>query len=511
MLPIVQRELRVAARNPKLYKIRLRLGLLVTVVAAGLLVFSNPGGAPGAFFWILSRLALLFCLLEGPRKTSDSISEERREGTLGFLFLSELSGVDVVLGKLSAAFIRSFNGLLAFVPILAITLLMGGTTGGEFWRTVLVLGLALVTSLSVCLAVSAARRDRGVGTCFAVLTILCFLPPALGEILRASKVIADASIFHAASPVFLLAIASDASRVFSPEPFWIGAAIQCALGLGAIGLASLITPRVWQDKPARAQAPLKGRSGGDEAVRVAKRRALLDRNPILWLAYPERRHRWFSWVFFVLAVILAVVCVFAATEGFGAGEAFVFAGLSVFILSLLLFIQLASQASASLAEARHNGTLELLLSTPLKVRDILQGQWLALRKMFLPAALVIAAFGIYLWGLGIISLEVGRMFWFGKSTLELVLEFFVLGWVGMWSGLVSKNPNRAFFRTIFLGLLVPYLFCTPTLLNQVILLAVAMGEVKARFRRFVAEKYLQVPEFVLPPPGAQTAGPPVIR
>src|SRR5688572_2108985 len=116
MLPIVQRELRVEARGPRLYKARLRMGLVVILAATVLLVSARPGGArtaPGGFFWFLAGLALLFCLLEGVRKTSDAISEERREGTLGFLFLTELSGFDVVLGKLAGAMVRSVNGLLA--------------------------------------------------------------------------------------------------------------------------------------------------------------------------------------------------------------------------------------------------------------------------------------------------------------------------------------------------------------------------------------------------------------
>src|SRR5262245_42058012 len=142
MLPVVHRELRVAARNPKLYSRRLRWGVVQALAACAVLLFSGGGfriSSAEWFFTILSQVALVFCLVEGLRKTSDAISSEKREDTLGLLFLSNLTGADVVLGKLSGALIRSLAVLLPFFPILAISLLVGGTTLGEFWRVVFVL------------------------------------------------------------------------------------------------------------------------------------------------------------------------------------------------------------------------------------------------------------------------------------------------------------------------------------------------------------------------------------
>jgi ABC-type Na+ efflux pump permease subunit len=183
---------------------------------------------------------------------------------------------------------------------------------------------------------------------------------------------------------------------------------------------------------------------------------------------------------------------------------------ALFLLTLLVCVQIASQASVNLAEARHNGTLELLLSTPLKVRDIIRGQWMALRKMFGLSFIVLAALLVYVWLLTWRS-GVGAILSTANFSVQLLLEFFVLGWVGMWSGLVSKTANGAFFRTIVLGLVVPFLVCTPTILNQVVLLAIAADKVQVNFRRFVAKQYLQDPNFVLPIPPMNSGSPPVIR
>jgi hypothetical protein len=75
------------------------------------------------------------------------LSEEKREGTLGF-FLTDLRGYDVVAGKLLATSLQGFYALIALFPILAYAL-CGGVTGLQVWKTSLALLNALFFSLSV--------------------------------------------------------------------------------------------------------------------------------------------------------------------------------------------------------------------------------------------------------------------------------------------------------------------------------------------------------------------------
>src|SRR5205807_7416749 len=123
----------------------------------------NPFGGGGfgtvslgsGLFSVLTWLSVATTLCAGLFFTSDCLSEEKREGTLGFLFLTDLRGYDVAGGKLLATSLRGFYGLLAVLPILAITLLMGGVTGAQFWKTSLALLNALFCSLAVGLFISA--------------------------------------------------------------------------------------------------------------------------------------------------------------------------------------------------------------------------------------------------------------------------------------------------------------------------------------------------------------------
>src|SRR5262249_30752973 len=106
-----------------------------------------------------SVLGFAFSLLAGVFLTADCLCSERREGTLGLLFLTDLRGFDVVLGKLVANSVTAAYALLAIVPMLGMPLLMGGTTLGEFGRMVLVLAVTLALSLAAGMLASALCEE----------------------------------------------------------------------------------------------------------------------------------------------------------------------------------------------------------------------------------------------------------------------------------------------------------------------------------------------------------------
>src|SRR5258708_37160048 len=100
LLPVIERELRVCARQPFTYYLRV-LGmsaLLLTCLLFGI----NHGFGPALGSQLFDRLHLtlfgaIWVLV--PLLTADSISRERREGTLGLLFLTRLSATDIGAAK----------------------------------------------------------------------------------------------------------------------------------------------------------------------------------------------------------------------------------------------------------------------------------------------------------------------------------------------------------------------------------------------------------------------------
>src|SRR4051812_37342544 len=125
VLPIAERELRVAARRKATYRNRFWTVFAAGCIFGGIMLsfeanYTAPAQRGTTLFQSFSLLCFVYCLLIGARTTADCISEEKREGTLGLLFLTDLGGADVVFGKMVASALNAFYGLLAILPMLGL-------------------------------------------------------------------------------------------------------------------------------------------------------------------------------------------------------------------------------------------------------------------------------------------------------------------------------------------------------------------------------------------------------
>src|SRR2546422_4751191 len=151
LLPIIERELRLRARQGATYWWRCAVAGMATLVAIQTtLVYAGMVGTASVGQVTFSALAWLGFILAcvSSLATADCISNERRDGTLSLLFLTKLKGYEVVLGKLTGAGLAAACALVAFLPTLALALLAGGVTFTTVMRT----ALALVNALFVSVA-----------------------------------------------------------------------------------------------------------------------------------------------------------------------------------------------------------------------------------------------------------------------------------------------------------------------------------------------------------------------
>src|ERR1051325_9993729 len=94
-LPVVARELRVAARKRSSFWVRIAAALVAFVLGTGFLILSRlafgiaPFNLGSGLFKTLTWLCFAVALAAGLFLTSDSLSEEKRAGTIGFLFLTD--------------------------------------------------------------------------------------------------------------------------------------------------------------------------------------------------------------------------------------------------------------------------------------------------------------------------------------------------------------------------------------------------------------------------------------
>ena len=405
LLPIVVRELQVASRRRATYRMRFYLVLALLGVGLWMLLFGQASVLARQQGQILFRamgvLAFVFCLVAGAFFTADCLSEEKREGTLGLLFLTDLRGYDVVLGKLIATSLHAFYGLLAVLPVLSLPLLMGSVGFWEFARMSLALMTTLFASLSIGLLVSAVwlRSRQTMTITLVLLLLLAGLPLAPLALPRSGPPNRGLELtllcLAAPSPValFLAGLQSN----YGLLAFCIPLGALLCLGCAALVSPCFYAPRAWRETgeqepaPTPAVAPRRMRL---RRLRPARRRAWLERNPFSWLASRERTPQWMA--LFLLAPLFTLWCALLVGAwlelgGPGNWEMFELAALVAYGMHQLLKYLIAVEAARRLSEDKRSGTLELLLVTPLSVKDILAGQGRALRSLFLwPSLLALA-------------------------------------------------------------------------------------------------------------------------
>jgi hypothetical protein len=470
-LPVAHRELRVACRKRGTFVTRVVTALIGLVIGGFCLLLSSLANGPmagigKALFVILTWISLAAALGAGLFVTSDCLSEEKREGTLGLLFLTDLRGYDVVAGKFLATSLRAFYGMFALFPVLGVTLLMGGVSGIEFWKTALALINALFFSLAVGLFVSATGRDwhRVMWQTLLWLALFCFILPATdwlvseathGNVLLHVRLASPFTVFRRASGYPL------------PE-YWNALLVTQGIAWSLLAIACGIVPRSWQERGRKNSGSTKSLryawTYGSSEQRTRLRRKLLEINPVLWLSSRERRQSWGAWF---MALLLAVLFPLPALLDWPASSW----GVWTFVagcLILVLYLWVASQASRFFVQARRSGLIELLVIGPLTTRQIIHGQWRSLLKIFAAPVILIVLISVLA---SILSMEFwsgGRPFSFrgeqvlitGISSvaggLAVLCNMAALAWFGMWMGLTSKSVNFATFKTVIFVQVIPW-------------------------------------------------------
>src|ERR1035438_10124324 len=149
VLPVIARELRASARQPFTYYLRV-LGvaaLLLASVLFGLQVGFEPTYGRQLFAALHAALFGAIWLLV-PMLTADCISRERREGTLGLLFMTPLKGTDIVVAKGLAHGMRAVTLGMAVGPVLTIPFLLGGVSWIEALLAVVINANAICWALA---------------------------------------------------------------------------------------------------------------------------------------------------------------------------------------------------------------------------------------------------------------------------------------------------------------------------------------------------------------------------
>jgi ABC-type transport system involved in multi-copper enzyme maturation permease subunit len=465
LLPIVERELRVAARQWRTYWGRslaggVALGLVLHLIwAVGLL--QAPGGG-ALILKIVSYMALAFCIFAGMSRTSDCISSEKREDTLGLLFLTHLKARDIVLGKLAAASIHAVLFLISIVPVLSVPVIFGGVSGSEMVRVPLSLGNALLMSLAIGLLASTLfrlQRQAALAASTTLVMVSAILPGAAAILNRDGEYQALKMVVWFLSPLFVNEMALSSGIGLSARWFWTSLAVQASISCAAVAASCFILPRVWQVK-AGQRATIKDRlvrwAHGAPEARTARRRRLLARSPIFWLGARDRFGPLWPALFLIAGVIgaFALIAWYEVPPEPATVIFFIVLGVADFHFR----VRVATQAAMLFGRERQMGTWEMILSTPLSVPEILRGNWMSIRHHLLRSYLAyVALFAASVWAAIVILEAPPERAWIGVFFLAMSAgEFVVLGWAGMWQGMRAANPLHAPAQALLRVTILPW-------------------------------------------------------
>ena len=458
------------ARNRRTYRARFGAGGSALVLCVYLIWMARMmTGGPGAGFFVLriaSYMVLTLSVLNAIGRTCDALSSEKREETLGLLYLTELKSSDIVLGKLAVAALDTLLTVLSVIPIISVPILLGGITRGELLRVPLVFVTAIFLALSIGLIVSSVctAHRAAFSIASAVMVLITMVLPGIALALDRNGTLPGVALaLRLPSPVSALEMAFMTGRGLSTT--WCGTAmaVEGVIIASAFAGACWLLPRVWkgsarQSKFAAWKDRIRQWGFGSSAERKERRGRLISKNPILWLNCRNRLATLFPFVFAALVYGVIIFLIIYYQMPRDAAFPLFFAGAALNDLGMR--VRVASLASARLAEDRQSGALELILSTEISVKEVVAGQWMAIRKALLPGYAA----------LFVIFLAVGTYYTWLTSDNDspVAITFFVLislgdfincGYAGIWKAMRVNNPLHAPGAALMRVAILPWLAC----------------------------------------------------
>ena len=464
-LPLIDRELRVATRKHRPAAARLKVAALAAAGSVVFLLLGTLSGRPslGRNLEQILCLAGFYFVLRAPMLTAGVVAEERRNQTLGLLFLSGLGAGEVFASKFLSAALIAFADLLAIFPMLALPFLIGGVSFDVFLATICALPILMLFALTVSLLASVLMREDGAAVVLAVAlgALLCVLPPAL-YLAQAHYSAGKPSLWLLRlSPAYGPSLVWSAFRSgFRPGDharFWQNLSLTFAWSSLALAAAAFALKRLWRERDDESE-PTGWRERwrqfvhGNRQTRRRLARLWIDVNPFVWLAGRDRQPATLARL--VVGAIIGVwLLCWAAWPARWPSVPNFFVTATVLNSALAWLSRLT--AAHALGQARREGTYELLLTTPLKPGEIVWGVFESLRWHF--RALV-----NFVFGLNVLMMLAGLLLrpWNGAAlTVYLVIWLCLLSWswgLGrdwsrllpvMWASLNCGRPALAVWRT----------------------------------------------------------------
>jgi ABC-type transport system involved in cytochrome c biogenesis permease component len=450
---IIHRELIGAARK--------RVTYLARSASAGiaLLVFAIVSATHHTSMWrlgndllqVIALFAFVEAFIAGARFTSDCISEEKREGTIGLLFLTHMSALEVVVGKLVTRSLGAIYNLTAIMPVFWLCILVGGVTWRQIIAITVLLFCTTIFSLSCGIYISCRGMQEKqvlIGSLalpaavyvlplmlWSILNLIFQDNPAVETLLLLSPIYAHKIALYNLTPGLFYTCA------------WIALLSLLFVLLGARHLKRNSLSVVEESHSSNTARELKTPRLRPRLVRLEY---LGSANPAHWLAW-QRQNRKSPIAFCIVALFFGLIVRILLISKAHYGPPVAIFG--TYFLHATYKFMVTAEAARQLNHDRRNGALELLLSTPLTPDAIVSGVYDSTQRLLRPAAICLAICNLTWMSDREFFNDVGVFL--PCSVILIFTDTFALTWRGMAIGLRGDSYVRSVMRAYRQVMLAP--------------------------------------------------------
>jgi len=430
--PICVRLVQGGSRRMRHFYIRTGyLGVLIVVLlwtllfgaGGGQLSYTELANAGAASFELIAYLQIgLICVLS-PVFMASAIAQEANPRTWDILLTTPLSAGQIVLGNLFGRLFFILALLFSSLPLFAITQYFGGVPARSIFASYAIAAGAafLVGAIAIMLSVSRLVGRRAVFAFYISAVSYLAVTYAIDGWMRQSTA-GGVTALTPLNPFLaleaLLAPSSyptpDASMLgamSAPGRLWFGSPalawvlVSIGLSLVMMVLSTVMVRRVGASGGAIWR---KGGSTNDSGERVRASRTVW-RNPVAWreaaaraATLPKKITRW---SFIGVGWLWAIVMILLYDGGAWSGSDFRFALLATVWSELTVITLIAiNMSSTSVSREREDGTLDLLLTTPLTPKQYIRGKLQGLVSFLAPmtsvpiGAMILTSFYVFIGG-----------------------------------------------------------------------------------------------------------------
>ncbi len=474
LLTIIGRELMARPRHRLFYVRRVLLLAAVVAVITLILAMAWRGINRSTLGLLIAKSAghmlIVLLAIAAPYLAASDMITEKEQRTLPVLWLTDMSSSGILIGRLVADLLLAYSIVLLILPLLMLGMSFGGISTSQVLQLTALLGALTFfgTSLGLCCG-TIGQNDRQMRILLSITLLLLYL--FLPFLLTMHMYSGATSPIRSWGVMQIVSSFAAAELIFSGVPgssVWWNPLFNVVFGSVLLGVTRFLLP--WMVRNYESPSlllRLRQRLQKRKLLRADRKAPPIAGNPLFWQVFHKESggivRTWRRAVIFCCLIACLPLLTTMITDGYFSGsrsledffELLVSDGFfvesatyAVAVFGLALFPgYLFSGGSRMFSQEKKSRTLDLLVNSDLKLREIIFGKYGALLLAGLPY-LVLGLIGLA----SVVLLKDAVDDFFAEEVVYVVAYYVTATYAGMslggWSSLCFE---RNFGMAIIVG------------------------------------------------------------